>query len=208
MQTVLNRVTLRGRVETCPVLSHSSHGVTYFCFSLAVKRLSGVEDVIPILVSETILFGHPCQKGQPLTVEGSLRSFNNRSGIGSRLVITVQAKELSEGYEPDDNQVRLSGVLCKLPVYRKTPLGREICDLILAVNRSYGRADYLPCIAWSAEARRCASCGIGDRLILEGRIQSRGYIKNMDGLQVQKTAFEVSVSQVLEEESAGANQKG
>ena len=197
MQTCINRVYLRGRVAVEPVFSHESHGVDYYGFFLAVSRLSGAEDLIRVLVSEPLLAALPCPVGQPVAVEGSLRSFNNKSNVGSRLIITVLAKELCEGYEPDENQVGLSGTLCKPPIYRRTPLGREICDLILAVNRSYGRADYLPCIVWGAGARRCAACGVGDKLTLEGRMQSREYIKLADDIQVRKTAFEVSAGQVV-----------
>jgi len=197
MQNSLNQVYLRGRVAGNPAFSHESHGIETYSFFLAIKRLSGAEDMIRVLASGALLEAKPCRDGQPIEVEGSLRSFNNKSNVGSRLIITVLAREIGEGDEPDENQVSLSGTLCKPPIYRKTPLGREICDLILAVNRSYGRADYLPCIAWGAGARRCAACNVGDLLTLEGRIQSREYIKLVDNAQVRKTAFEVSVSQVV-----------
>jgi len=197
MQTCLNRVYLRGRVAAEPMFSHVSHGIDYYGLFLAVSRLSGAEDLVRVLASGALLEAIPCRVGRPVAVEGTLRSFNNKSNVGSRLIIAVLAKELYDGYEPDENQVGLSGTLCKPPVYRKTPLGREICDLILAVNRTYGRADYLPCIVWGAGARRCAGCGVGDKLTLEGRIQSREYIKMVDEAQVRKTAFEVSAGQVV-----------
>ncbi len=196
MQTAQNLAYIRGHVAERPAFSHESHGIRYHVFVLATKRLSGAEDFIRVVAAEDLFFAYPCHEGQRIVVDGSLRSFNNKSNVGSRLVITVLAREISEGYEPDDNRVQLSGALCKAPIYRKTPLGREICDLILAVNRPYGRADYLPCIVWGAGARQCAGCGVGDRLTLEGRIQSRQYIKMVDGTPIHKTAYEVSVGQV------------
>ncbi|MDR3207127.1 MAG: single-stranded DNA-binding protein [Oscillospiraceae bacterium] len=196
MQTAQNRVCLRGRVAAGPAFSHTSHGVAYHMFSLAARRLSGAEDVVRVLASAPLLAQCPCAEGQTVAVEGSLRSFNNKSTQGSRLVITVLARTLTPGEGPDENQIFLSGALCKPPVYRATPLGREICDLILAVNRSYGRADYLPCIVWGAGARQCEACAVGSRLALEGRLQSRAYIKLVDGVQTHRVAYEVSVSQV------------
>lgn len=195
--TVQNTVYLRGCVVSPPVYSHESHGRPYYLFMLETRRLSGVEDVIRILANKEVLDEYSCRPGDTVTVEGSLRSFNNKSGGGdSKLVITVLARNLCEGISPHENKVILAGTLCKPPVYRRTPLGREICDLILAVGRPYGRADYLPCIAWGAGARQCAECVVGDKLLVEGRIQSRGYIKIIDGNQCNRTAFEVSVGQL------------
>ena len=129
-----------------------------------------------------------------------MRTFNNRSGVGSRLVVSVFARELSQEEGEDENRLELSGTLCKLPVLRTTPLGRTICDMILAINRRYGRADYLPCIAWGSLAYRCGSMGVGDRLSLEGRLQSRVYTKEIDGQLQERTAFEVSVMSLTQED--------
>ena len=129
----------------------------------------------------------------PVEVEGEVRSFNNKSGTGSKLVITLHAKSLRPGEGPNENRLVLAGVLCKPPVLRRTPLGREICDLMLAVNRRYGRADYLPCISWGALARCCGELEVGDGVRLEGRLQSRAYTKLENGQSRQRTAFEVSV---------------
>ena len=148
----------------------------------------------------TLLEGIDIAEGTPLRVTGQLRSFNNRSGHGSRLVISTFAQSI----EPCDgghfNRILLSGVLCKQPTLRRTPLGRSICDMILAVNRRYGRADYLPCIAWGKVAAKIAEMQVGDRLTLEGRVQSRTYIKQTDAGSEERTAYEVSVMQLLDDE--------
>ena len=133
------------------------------------------------------------EEDSPLTVRGEVRTFNNRSGVGSRLVVSVFARELSQEDGEDENHLEISGALCKPPVLRTTPLGRTICDMILAANRRYGRADYLPCIAWGSLAYRCGAMEVGDRLALEGRLQSRVYTKEVDGRTEERTAFEVSV---------------
>ena len=133
------------------------------------------------------------KEGSPLTVRGEVRTFNNRSGVGSRLVVSVFARTLAQDEGEDENRLELSGTLCKPPILRATPLGRTICDMILAVNRRYGRADYLPCIAWGSLAYRCGAMEVGDRLSLEGRLQSRTYTKEIDGQPQKRTAFEVSV---------------
>ena len=143
-----NRALLRGTAAAEPVLSHETHGVVYETFPLAVRRLSGSEDRVNVLVPRALLEQRPVTEGMELEVEGEVRSFNNKSGKGSRLVITLYAKELRPAAGEHENQLLLAGVLCKPPVVRRTPLGRDICDLMLAVNRRYGRADYLPCIAW------------------------------------------------------------
>ena len=127
---------------------------------------------------------------------GELRSFNNKSGEGARLVITVFAKEIILCDDEDCNVIRLIGTLCKKPNLRTTPMGRDICDLMLAVNRKYGRSDYLPCIAWGIKAREAADWDVGTTVSLEGRIQSRTYIKLIDDVPVEKTAFEVSVIEI------------
>lgn len=176
-----------------PEFSHENHGEDFFRFPLRVERLSAAEDVLPVLVSRTQLEFHPVYAGDGLTVEGDIRSFNNRSGVGSKLVLTVFARYLRAPDGSDENRVTLAGVLCKPPVYRRTPLGREISDLTLAVNRRYGRADYLPCIAWGTVARTCAGLSVGDALRLEGRFQSREYNKTVENVVTRRTAYEISV---------------
>jgi primosomal replication protein N len=138
----------------------------------------------------------PVHEGNRVRVNGEVRSFNNKSGQGSRLVITVYARAICLSEEEHSNRLWMGGVLCKQPVYRRTPLGREICDLMLAVNRRYGRADYLPCIAWGSLAQQCASLSVGDGVRLEGRLQSRCYTKVVDGGEEQRVAFEVSIMEM------------
>ena len=176
-----------------PVWSHETHGVVYETFPLRVARLSGSTDCLNVIVPQSMLTDNPVTAGMPVEVEGEVRSFNNRTGIGSRLVITLHAKTLRRGEGPNENRLTLAGVLCKPPVLRRTPLGREICDLMVAVNRRYGRADYLPCITWGALARCCGELEVGDGVRLEGRLQSRDYTKQENGQSSQRTAFEVSV---------------
>ena len=194
MQTNKNRIFLRGRLAAPPVLSHTNHGVRYYTLPLTVRRLSGAEDRLNVVASqEQLALLPPLEAGDPLSVTGEVRTFNNRSGVGSRLVVSVFARELSQEEGEDENRLELSGALCKPPALRSTPLGRTICDMILASNRRYGRADYLPCIAWGSLAYRCGSMAVGDSLDLEGRLQSRVYTKEIDGQPQERTAFEVSV---------------
>ncbi|MDE7003192.1 MAG: single-stranded DNA-binding protein [Oscillospiraceae bacterium] len=194
-----NKIVLRGQAAGDPAPSHRNHGVDYWVVPLRVPRLSGVDDVLNIVTADP----DPAlwTPGRWVSVEGEVRSYNNRTGTGSKLVITV----LSRSAQPSDaeegeNRLVLAGALCRRPTARRTPLGREICDLLLAVNRPYGRADYLPCIAWGSLAVHCGGLEVGDRLRLEGRLQSRRYHKLIDGEQVERTAFEISVMNLLEDE--------
>ena len=188
-----NRALLCGTVAGEPVLSHENHGVSYDVFPLSVPRLSGAEDRLNVVAARPLLTYCPLAPGDRVEVQGEVRSFNNRTGPGSRLVITLFARSLSPTRAEPANCLELSGVLCKPPILRRTPLGREICDLMLAVNRKYGRADYLPCIAWGTLAQRCGGLHVGDGVKLEGRLQSRSYQKVVDGVTQDRTAFEVSV---------------
>ena len=200
MEVSQNYVELRGIAEQDPVYSHENHGRRFYKFPLRVDRLSGQADRPMIVAGETLLSAFPVHEGQSISLRGQLRSFNNKSGQGSRLVISVLAQELEEGAGSHYNRVMLSGVLCKQPYLRRTPLGRSICDIILAVNRRYGRADYLPCIAWGQVASRVSQMSVGERLSLEGRFQSRTYTKQLEDGAEERTAFEVSVMQLSDEE--------
>ena len=200
MEQNFNHVLLCGQVLTQPQPSHVNHGQSFSRFLLSVPRLSGQEDCLPVIVPQPLLELCPLSPGAAVTVTGQLRSFNNRSGQGPRLVISVFVRELTPGGAAPFNQIQLSGVLCKAPSLRRTPLGREICDLILAVNRRYGRADYLPCIAWGAIAQQTARLPVGSRLTVEGRVQSRGYTKTVDGVGQERTAYEVSIMRPAEPE--------
>lgn len=192
-ETSINRAVLRGVAEGEARPSHVNHGVSYYIFPLAVERLSGARDLLNVVISEDLLRACPPSPGREYEVGGEVRSFNNRSGLGARLVITFFARTLAPAEGEHLNRLELSGVLCKQLTLRRTPLGREICDLLLAVNRRYGRADYLPCIAWGSLARACAGLNVGDSLTLTGRLQSRVYRKVEGDRETQRTAYEISV---------------
>ena len=196
MEQKENRVILRGTVAGIAAFSHRVHGIDFYRFPLAVPRLSGREDRLNILLPHTPEEDFP-RPGDYVEVTGQIRSFNNRTGVGSRLVITVLARTILPTQEDPCNQVLLGGSLCKPPVLRRTPLGRDICDLLLAVNRKYRRADYLPCIAWGSVALACSRLETGDPLLLEGRLQSRTYLKTLGDTTQERTAYEISISSLL-----------
>lgn len=199
--TDTNRIRLHGRMGGKPTLSHSNHGVDFYQFPLRVMRLSGTEDCINVVVPQRLLVPlGELGADMELTVNGEVRTFNNRSGVGSRLVISTFARELIPQPGDDDNRLELSGTLCKPPGLRATPMGRTICDMIVAVNRRYGRADYLPCIAWGSLAHRCGALAVGDPVHLSGRLQSRRYTKQLEQRLEERVAFEVSVMSLIEED--------
>ena len=189
--TSRNQAVLEGWARETPVLSHENHGIRFFRFPLEVPRLSGQRDLLPVLIPEDAL--PLTASDQPIRVQGQLRSFNNRSGAGSRLVLTVYSRDLQPGLGVSCNQIFLSGSLCKPPILRRTPLGRSICDVMLAVPRRYGRSDYLPVIAWGQLALQVSELHTGDPLELEGRIQSRVYHKATESGVEERTAYEVSM---------------
>lgn len=196
--TSSNFVRLCGSLAGRPVYSHSSRSQQFYSFPLEVLRLSGNSDTINVIIRQEQLAAAEAAEAGKLCVTGQLRTFNNRKGEGAKLVISVFAKELCLCDEEDSNLVQLYGTLCKEPNLRTTPMGRDICDLMLAVNRHYGRSDYLPCICWGLRARDAAEWRVGTVLRLEGRIQSRRYIKLTEEGAVEKTAFEVSVTEAEE----------
>lgn len=204
METIgSNRAVLLGRAAGKAMPSHANHGVTYYVFPLEVERLSGAADTLNVVASEEQLAACPVSVGQRYRAVGEVRSFNNRSGVGSRLVITFFAKTLEPAEGECENRLELTGVLCKAPNFRRTPLGREICDLLLAVNRRYGRADYLPCITWGALARFCGGLEVGDAVRLTGRLQSRKYHKLQGDREEERTAYEISVIDLEPAEEQG-----
>lgn len=200
MEQNFNRVTLCGTVAEAPVLSHVNHDVPFYRFTLDVERLSGQVDRLHVIASAQQLEAVPLAEGDTVSLTGQLRSFNNKSGEGSRLVISVFARTLEKGGDTPVNIIQLSGILCKTPTARSTPLGREICDITLAVNRRYGRADYLPCIAWGAVAQEVSHLRVGARLTVEGRVQSREYTKTTPTGVIRRTAYEVSIMRPAEVE--------
>ena len=197
MHTDNNFVRLCGTMAARPVFSHESRGQAFYRFPLAVRRLSGAADVLPILLPRRQLELLEPGGEEKLLVEGELRSCNNRSGAGARRVITVFPREIGFCAQEDDNCVLLEGTLCRAPALRRTPLGREVCDLLLAVNRRCGRSDYLPCICWGRTARETAALGVGARVRLEGRFQSRAYRKLVEGEPTERTAYEISAATVV-----------
>lgn len=192
MEQTTNRILLRGSLGELPRLSHENHGNRFFGFPLEVPRLSGTVDTLPVLVPEHVLCAMDLSGGDLLEVQGQIRTYNSRCGERRRLVISVYAGCLISCEGEPDNQVELTGTICKEPVYRQTPLGREICDVMLAVNRPYHRADYIPCIFWGRTAEQVSCCGVGTMLHLTGRLQSRTYLKLLETDMETRTAYEVS----------------
>ena len=192
-----NEVQVAGVALEDPAWSHENHGMQFYRFMLQVPRLSGQADILPVLLPEQLRSA--VKKDLPVRGQGQLRSFNNRSGMGNRLVLTIYAQTVEPGGGEGENHIALIGALCKPPILRRTPLGRSICDLMLAVPRRYGRADYLPVIAWGQLAAQCAALEVGDRLALEGRVQSRVYHKVVDGTAQERVAYEVSMMLLIQE---------
>ena len=191
-----NLVQLCGSPEGPPRYSHSSRSQDFYQLPLRVRRLSGVEDRLNLTLRKELL--PAAASGGKLAVTGELRSFNNHKGDGPKLVLTVFVRELASWDGEDLNRVRLLGTLCRPPKLRSTPLGRGITDLMLAVNRRCGRSDYLPCICWGALARRAERWDTGQRLRLEGRLQSREYSKLTEAGYETRTAYEVSAAEAEE----------
>ena len=170
---------------------------------IAVKRLSGQADILPLMVSERLLDVHQDYSGSTIEALGQFRSYNHHEGVKNRLVLSIFAREVRFMEEFTDytktNQILLDGYICKPPVYRRTPLGREIADILLAVNRPYGKSDYIPCISWGRNAHYASGLEVGDRVRIWGRIQSREYMKQLNGTESEKRiAYEVSISRMEE----------
>ena len=195
---IRNLAELRGVLAAAPVFSHMSRGERFFIFPIETRRLSGAVDRINVVARQSLLDAVPIGETGCLHITGELRSFNNKRGEGAKLVITVFARTIAFDEGEDLNRVTLLGTLCKPPNLRVTPMGRDICDLMLAVSRKYGRADYLPVIAWGQLALRPAKLQVGDPLALEGRIQSRPYQKLTDAGPETRIAYEVSMMHLLE----------
>lgn len=202
MEHTTNFITLRGYLQALPEFSHENHGRRFFRFLLEVPRLSGAVDILPIIAQEEIVNSiDPCG-GEMLTVTGQIRSHNCRTENTRHLMIFVFAASVfSEDGEPLNNCI-LEGPLCKEPTYRRTPLGREICDVMLAVPRAFRRADYLPCILWGRTAQEISACHTRDRVRICGRLQSRIYTKLTGSGPMERTAYEISAlsAEILENE--------
>lgn len=192
MEHMANQIILRGSLVALPEFSHENHGQLFYRFCLEVPRLSGTADILPVIVPERILNSIDLSGGDQLTVTGQIRSHNIYSDLKRKLLIFVFAASIiAEEGEPI-NEVRLEGPVCREPTYRRTPLGREICDIMMAVPRSFHRADYLPCILWGKSARDGSVLQISDKIRIHGRLQSRGYTKVTDEGPQNRTAYEIS----------------
>ena len=210
-----NYLTLVGKVTGEKKFSHEIYGERFYIFNLSIPRLSGNADIIPITVSERLIKEDTLQEGKKLLIKGQFRSYNSYENEKNRLILTVFAKDVMEVEEQENeeendivrkdivtNEVVLIGYICKKPIYRQTPFGREISDLLLAVNRAYNKSDYIPCIAWGRNARFCQNLEVGSQVKVVGRVQSRTYEKkHEDGTIENRVAYEVSIGslEVIEE---------
>lgn len=199
MERTNNLAELRGTLAGRPVFSHSGRGEDYYVFPLEVERLSGAVDTLNVIVRRALMESLEIEERPRLYIKGEVRSFNNKSGVGNRLIISVYAMSIELTDDDDLNEVSLTGTICKAPTLRRTPMGREICDVMLAVNRRYGRSDYLPCIVWGKLAQEASELHVGAQVSFFGRLQSRKYMKLEDNVQIEKTAFEISASSMLAE---------
>ena len=196
-----NQVTIMGKVATEFSFSHVVFGEGFYMVEVEVKRLSNSEDRIPLMISERLIDVTQDYTGEYIMVHGQFRSYNRHEEQKNRLVLSVFVREISFMEEEPDgtktNSIWLDGYICKEPIYRKTPLGREIADLLLAVNRPYGKSDYIPCICWGRNARYASGFEVGEHVQLLGRIQSREYVKRISDTETEKrVAYEVSVSKL------------
>lgn len=198
-----NEVTIIGKIISSFTFSHEVFGEGFYAVDVEVKRLSGEVDVIPLMISERLINVQEDYWGCTVEAIGQFRSYNRHEGVKNRLVLSVFVREINFMEEFTDytktNQIFLDGYICKEPIYRKTPLGREIADLLLAVNRPYGKSDYIPCIAWGRNARFASGFEVGTRVCVWGRVQSREYTKKLSETECEKrVAYEVSISKLEE----------
>lgn len=196
-----NQVTISGEIASGFNFSHETFGERFYIVNINVQRLSDASDTIPVTVSDRLVDVSDDCIGRFVSVTGQFRSHNKQDGEKKRLALSVFAREFEFLSENEvclyDNHVFLDGFICKTPSYRKTPLGREISDLLLAVNRPYGKSDYIPCVCWGRNARFAGNLEVGTRIKVFGRIQSRQYVKTLpDGSKEDRTAYEVSVSKL------------
>lgn len=203
-----NKIELCGVIASVPELNHKTYGENFYGFRLSCSRKSTEKDMLPIIVSDRLVEIKDLQVGKKILVKGQVRTFNKHISDDKRkLLITVFARDVWEVEEESEsapefnNNVKLSGYICKPPVYRVTPKGREIADVLIAVNRTYGKSDYIPCITWGRNARYTGNLDVGTRVDVEGRLQSREYTKKLDdGTEEIRTAYEISVSRIEESE--------
>ena len=206
-----NKVVIAGTVASEPEFSHEVYEEMFYTFMLDTPRLSETHDTVRVTISEKFLATEGIEVGDKVVIHGQFRSYNNFTNVGNKLILTVFVKDIEKMEECEEkslNSIYLNGYICKKPIYRTTPFGREIADILLAVNRSYNKSDYIPCIAWGRNAKYAECLEIGDNVIIKGRVQSREYQKRLSETEVEsKTAYEVSISHlelaenvILEEE--------
>ncbi|HEY8444391.1 MAG TPA: single-stranded DNA-binding protein [Clostridia bacterium] len=197
-EDIANKVFLAGQIVTEPQFSHEIYGEGFYEMFIEVPRLSEQKDILPITVSERLLIDRPLKIGDMTALFGQFRSYNKLVDGKSRLMLTVFVRELVDWTDDcNPNIIELGGFICKQPIYRTTPFKREICDLLIAVNRAYNKSDYIPCIAWGRNARFVRNLRVGVKVIISGRIQSREYQKRLeDDTVVTKTAYEVSINKI------------
>lgn len=194
-----NTVFIAGKIVKDCVFSHEVYGEGFYTFQISSERLSDKADILPVTVSERLIDMNLLQVGVKVDIMGQLRSYNNYNSKKNRLVLTIFAREIrlmEEGEHKNENRIFLNGFLCKPPVYRKTPFGREIADILVAVNRAYNKSDYIPCIAWGRNARYMVNLEVGFNIQIWGRVQSRTYQKRIGEETEERIAYEVSVSKI------------
>ena len=200
-ELINNKVYLQGLVSTLPQLNHSVKNEEFYGFDLVVARLSGQKDIIPIIISKNLIEKYDIKQGDMVAVKGQFRSFNKMENEKRKLILSVFVKEVCDWDESaNPNVIELNGFVCKPVIYRTTPFSREICDVLLAVNRKFNKSDYIPCIAWGNNAQLVSRMGVPSNLKIIGRIQSREYNKLLeDNSLTTKTAYEVSISKLINE---------
>ena len=192
MEHTTNCIVLHGQLQDIPQFSHENHGRRFFRFCMEVPRLSGAVDILPVIAEEKLLSELELWPGEKYTITGQIRSHNCRTEVSRRLLVFVFASAITEEDCEPINDVTLEGPLCREPTFRRTPLGREICDVMLAVPRAFRRADYLPCILWGRTAQEVSACHTRDKIRICGRLQSRVYTKLTDTGPIERTAYEIS----------------
>lgn len=200
-----NSLFITGEVVSETEFSHEVYGEGFYIFSLESKRLSGSGDILPVTVSERLLPPDGLNIGMRIGISGQIRSYNSYENKHSRLVLTVFAKELTVGENEDANEIFLNGFICKKPIYRTTPFGREITDVLIAVNRAYGKSDYIPCIFWGRNAKYVSGIDVGENMRIWGRLQSRIYNKKTETGVEERTAYEVSVGRIEKNSECSQN---
>ncbi len=196
-----NKIKMAGKIVSELEFSHEVYGEKFYTFKLETKRLSENADIIPITISEKFFPGIKIEEGKNVLISGQFRSYNNFTSVGSKLMLTVFVRDIEEVDDLCDyasqNNVYLNGYICKAPIYRTTPFGREIADILLAVNRAYNKSDYIPCIAWGRNAKYAGALSVGDNIAIWGRVQSREYQKKINEEEVEnRVAYEVSISKM------------